>query len=91
MFVWGSVVLRTPAGTMAFESRFPVLVFHALVVSWQCQKPKVPPYSGTHPIQTNVAPLLVEGFGLMKSFREIIQNQLLFEGFGIMKSFWARN
>ena len=39
----------------------------------------------------NVAPLLVEGFGLMKSFREIIQNQLLFEGFGIMKSFWARN
>ena len=39
----------------------------------------------------NVAPLLVEGFGLMKSFREIIQNQLLFEGFGIVKSFWARN
>ena len=28
----------------------------------------------------------MEGFGLMKSFREIIQNQLLFEGFGIMKS-----
>ena len=39
----------------------------------------------------NVAPLLVEGFGLMKSFRGIIQNQLLFEGFGIMKSFWDRN
>ena len=35
----------------------------------------------------NVAPLLMEGFGLMKSFRGIIQNQLLFEGFGIMKSF----
>ena len=27
----------------------------------------------------------------MKSFREIIQNQLLFEGFGIMKSFGDRN
>ena len=40
---------------------------------------------------TNVAPDLVEGFGLMKSFREIIQNQLLFEGFGIMKRFWDRN
>ena len=39
----------------------------------------------------NVAPLLVEGFGLMKSFRGIIQNQLLFEGFGIMKSFGDRN
>ena len=39
----------------------------------------------------NVAPDLMEGFGLMKSFREIIQNQLLFEGFGIMKSFWDRN
>ena len=39
----------------------------------------------------NVAPDLVEGFGLMKSFREIIQNQLLFEGFGIMKSSWDRN
>ena len=39
----------------------------------------------------NVAPFLVEGFGLMKSFLEIIQNQLLFEGFGIMKSFWDRN
>ena len=38
-----------------------------------------------------MAPFLVEGFGLMKSFREIIQNQLLFEGFGIMKSFWDRN
>ena len=33
----------------------------------------------------NVAPFLMEGFGLMKSFREIIQNQLLFEGFGIKK------
>ena len=40
---------------------------------------------------SNVAPLLVEGFGLMKSFRGIIQNQLLFEGFGIMKSFGDRN
>ena len=39
----------------------------------------------------NVAPFLMEGFGLMKSFREIIQNQLLFEGFGIMKSFGDRN
>ena len=39
----------------------------------------------------NVAPDLMEGFGLMKSFRGIIQNQLLFEGFGIMKSFWDRN
>ena len=38
----------------------------------------------------NVAPDLMEGFGLMKSFRGIIQNQLLFEGFGIMKSFWDR-
>ena len=38
----------------------------------------------------NVAPDLMEGFGLMKSFREIIQNQLLFEGFGIMKSFGDR-
>ena len=38
-----------------------------------------------------MAPLLMEGFGLMKSFRGIIQNQLLFEGFGIMKSFWDRN
>ena len=27
----------------------------------------------------------------MKSFREIIQNQLLFEGFGIMKSFGDRD
>ena len=33
----------------------------------------------------------MEGFGLMKSFGEIIQNQLLFEGFGIMKSFGDRN
>ena len=33
----------------------------------------------------------MEGFGLMKSFREIIQNQLLFAGFGIMKSFGDRN
>ena len=32
----------------------------------------------------------MEGFGLMKSYREIIQNQLLFEGFGIMKSFGDR-
>ena len=39
----------------------------------------------------NVAPDLMEGFGLMKSFRGIIQNQLLFEGFGIMKSFGDRN
>ena len=39
----------------------------------------------------NVGPFLMEGFGLMKSFREIIQNQLLFEGFGIMKSFGDRN
>ena len=39
----------------------------------------------------NVAPLLMEGFGLMKSFRGIIQNQLLFEGFGKMKSFGDRN
>ena len=38
-----------------------------------------------------MAPFLMEGFGLMKSFREIIQNQLLFEGFGIMKSFGDRN
>ena len=42
-------------------------------------------------LRGNVAPDLMEGFGLMKSFREIIQNQLLFEGFGIMKSFWDRN
>ena len=28
----------------------------------------------------------MEGFGLIKSFREIIHNQLLFEAFGIMKS-----
>ena len=40
---------------------------------------------------SNVGPFLMEGFGLMKSFREIIQNQLLFEGFGIMKSFGDRN
>ena len=39
----------------------------------------------------NVGPFLMEGFGLMKSFREIIQNQLLFEGFGIMSSFGDRN
>ena len=39
----------------------------------------------------NVGPDLMEGFGLMKSFGEIIQNQLLFEGFGIMKSFGNRN
>ena len=39
----------------------------------------------------NVAPDLMEGFGIMKSFREIIQDQLLFEGFGIMKSFGDRN
>ena len=39
----------------------------------------------------NVAPFLMEGFGLMESFREIIQNQLLFEGFGIMKSFGDQN
>ena len=39
----------------------------------------------------DVTPDLMEGFGLMKSFRGIIQNQLLFEGFGIMKSFWDRN
>ena len=32
----------------------------------------------------------MEGFGIMKSVREIIQNQLLFEGFGIMKSFGDR-
>ena len=32
-----------------------------------------------------VGPFLTEGFGLMKSFREMIQNQLLFEGFGIIK------
>ena len=38
-----------------------------------------------------MAPDLTEGFGLMKSFREIIQNQLLLEGFGIMKSFGDRN
>ena len=44
----------------------------------------------SYSILGNVAPLLVEGFGLMKSFRGIIQNQLLFEGFGIMKSFWDR-
>ena len=42
-------------------------------------------------IKYNVAPFLMEGFGLMKSFRGIIQNQLLFEGFGIMKSFRDRN
>ena len=45
----------------------------------------------SHRVQANVAPDLMEGFGLIKSFREIIQNQLLFEGFGIMKSFWDRN
>ena len=28
----------------------------------------------------------MEGSGTIKSFGEIIQNQLLFEGFGIMKS-----
>ena len=39
----------------------------------------------------NVGPDLMEGFGLMKSFGEIIQNQLLFEGFGIMKSCGDRN
>ena len=33
----------------------------------------------------------MEGSGIMKSFREIIQNQLLFEGSGIMKSFGDRN
>ena len=33
----------------------------------------------------NVAPDLMEGSGIMKSFGAIIQNQLLFEGFGIMK------
>ena len=33
----------------------------------------------------------MEGFGLMKDFGEIIQNQLLFEGFGIMKSIGDRN
>ena len=38
-----------------------------------------------------MAPDLMEGFGIMKSFREIIQDQLLFEGFGIMKSFGDRN
>ena len=38
-------------------------------------------------VGNNVAPFLMEGFGLMKSFRGIIQNQLLCEGFGIMKSF----
>ena len=32
----------------------------------------------------------MEGSGIMKSFREIIQNQLLLEGFGIMKSFGDR-
>ena len=50
-----------------------------------------------HPIRAqenvdpNVGPFLMEGFGLMKSFREIIQNQLLFEGFGIIKSFGDLN
>ena len=39
----------------------------------------------------NVAPDLMEGSGIMKSFGEIIQNQLLFEGFGIMKSSGDRN
>ena len=38
-----------------------------------------------------MAPLFMEGFGLMKSFGGIIQNQLLLEGFGIMKSFGDRN
>ena len=33
----------------------------------------------------------MEGSGIMKSFGEIIQNQLLFEGFGIMKSSGDRN
>ena len=33
----------------------------------------------------------MEGSGIMKSFGEIIQNQLLFEGFGIMKSFGDRH
>ena len=32
----------------------------------------------------------MEASGIMKSFGEIIQNQLLFEGFGIMKSFGDR-
>ena len=32
----------------------------------------------------------MEGSGIMKSFGEIIQNQLLFEGFQIMKSFGDR-
>ena len=41
-------------------------------------------------MSSNVAPDLMKGFGLMKSFREIIQNQLLLEGFGIMKSFGDR-
>ena len=44
-----------------------------------------------HAKMLNVGPFLMEGFGLMKSFREIIQNQVLFEGFGIMKSFGDRN
>ena len=39
----------------------------------------------------NVVPDLMEGTGIMKSFGEIIQDQLLFEGSGIMKSSGARN
>ena len=38
-----------------------------------------------------MAPDLMEGSAIMKSFREIMQNQLLFEGSGIMKSFGDRN
>ena len=33
----------------------------------------------------------MEGTGIIKSFGEIIQNQLLFEGFGIIKSSGDRN
>ena len=33
----------------------------------------------------------MEGYGLIKSFREIVQNQLLFGEFGIMKTSGGRN
>ena len=38
-----------------------------------------------------VCAIMLDPIGLMKSFGEIIQNQLLFEGFGIMKSCGDRN
>ena len=38
-----------------------------------------------------MAPKLMEGSGIMKSFGEIIQDQLWFEGSAIMKSSWDIN